>query len=77
MKAYSDLHERGQSIKDAKERTDFLNDNDPGEPYMELLLSFEEQRRGEDVGLMALRRIILLAAGGGATGNPRDRGRLT
>ena len=72
---YAALHAEAAKITDEKLQQEFYNRNDPAKDAVPKLLSLEAQHPGTDVGLMALRRIVLLAAGGGVADGPCDLGR--
>jgi hypothetical protein len=73
--AYDSYETQADTLKDDVARREYLADNDPWEPFVLRLIEFAETHHGSHAGLMALRRLVLLGAGGGVRGNPRDLGR--
>lgn len=72
---YEQHHAEADKIEDPTESLRFHLEQDPGHEFVPKLLKFEEQHRGTTVGLMALRKIIHLAAGGGLVKDPAFQGR--
>lgn len=62
-KSYDAYHTQANAIADEKERDKYYGEHDPAREFVPKLLEFEAQHPGTDVGLMALRRVVLLAAG--------------
>jgi thiol-disulfide isomerase/thioredoxin len=73
--AYDDFYAKTEKITDPDKRNDFYDDNNPAAEFVPKLLEFEAQHRGAEVGLMALRRVVLLAAGSGTPSGPAYLGR--
>jgi len=73
--AYDSYYAQANTLKDDVGRREYLAQNDPCEPFVLQLMDFAETHHGSHAGLMALRRLVLLGAGGGVQDNPRDRGR--
>jgi len=75
FKEYDAFYEKAESISDPQERSEFKEKEDPSHRFVPRLLAFEEQHSGTRAGLMALRRLVLLAAGGGSVDTPSGLGR--
>ncbi len=73
--AFDKYYTSADELKDDAEREKYYADNDPSARYVARLTEFERDNHGTHAGLMAARRLVLLGAGGGEHGNPRDVGR--
>jgi len=67
--------QEAREFEDPDLQAEFLKANDPALECVPKLLAFEEQHRGTLAGLMALRRIISMAARGGRVDSPSVQGR--
>jgi len=73
--AFDAYYKRAETLQDDTERTAYLRDDNPLEIFVQRLQEFAEAHHGTHAGLMAIRRLILLAGGGGEHGGPGDCGR--
>lgn len=74
-KRYDAYHTQANAIADEEERDKYYEDRDPAREFVPKLLEFEAQHPGTDVGLMALRRVVLLGAGYGDAKSAASVGR--
>jgi thiol-disulfide isomerase/thioredoxin len=74
-KSYDAYHTQANAIADEEERDKFYGDSDPAREFVPKLLEFEVQHPGTDIGLMALRRVVLLAGGDGNAESASSAGR--
>lgn len=72
---YDNYYTQAEKINDKQQRDKYFADHDPATKYVPLLTEFEHTHHGTHAGLMAVRKIIHLGAGGGEFDNPRDLGR--
>ena len=73
--AFDTYYSHSDTLKDGTERKTYLKENDPSKQFVQRLTEFAKKQHGTHTGLMALRRLVLLGAGGGDRGNARDLGR--
>lgn len=73
--AYDAYYTTSEMLKDEAARKRHLEDADPAKIFVEELKLFSIKHRGMREGLMGLRQLVLLGAGGGEPENPRDLGR--
>ncbi|MBD3672655.1 MAG: redoxin domain-containing protein [Planctomycetaceae bacterium] len=73
--AFDDYYTQADNLKDAAARKKYLTEKDPSAEYVDQLKEFAQKHQGTHAGLMALRRLVLLGAGGGTRDNPRDLGK--
>ena len=72
---YDAFYAAAEKIEDEQKRADFYRQQNPSGEFVPRLLSLEERHPKTLAGLMALRQVMRMAAGGGAPDNPRERGR--
>lgn len=72
---YDAYYEKAETISDADEQSRFYEQQDPGHTFVPRLLAFEKDHARTHIGLMALRRVVLMAGGGGLANNPCYQGR--
>jgi thiol-disulfide isomerase/thioredoxin len=75
QKKYDAFHAELEKIEDEQKRVKLYRQHDPSAEFVPKLLLLEERHPHTLAGLMALRQVMRMAAGGGAPDNPRERGR--
>jgi hypothetical protein len=74
-KEYQVHYAEAERISDWRKQWEFHRQSSPAGRFVPRLLEFEKRHQGSEVGLMALRRLVFLGAGGGPVGNPEELGR--
>ncbi|WP_010583668.1 TlpA family protein disulfide reductase [Schlesneria paludicola] len=73
--AFDAYYDSADEIKDEAKKKTYYNDHDPSAKYVEKLVAFERAHHSTYAGLMAVRALVRLGAGGGVKDNPCDLGR--
>lgn len=72
---YDEHYAAAEKIQKPVEQLRFYEEKDPGHEYLPKLLVYEEQHRGSHLGLLALGRIVSIAAGRGSIDDVLSLGR--
>jgi thiol-disulfide isomerase/thioredoxin len=72
---YETRYAKADEITDPIQKDKFYRENDPATQAVPRLLEFESEHQGTNIGLMALRRLVLLGAGSGDPDSAATRGR--
>jgi thiol-disulfide isomerase/thioredoxin len=72
---YEAQHAEAEKIDDPVQKDKFYSENDPAREAVPRLLEFESRHRSKEIGLMALRRVVLLGAGSGDPDSAATQGR--
>jgi thiol-disulfide isomerase/thioredoxin len=72
---YQTHYAKADEITDPVQKDKFYQENDPARDAVPKLLEFESKHQGTNVGLMALRRVVLLAAGSGDPDSSATQGK--
>jgi thiol-disulfide isomerase/thioredoxin len=72
---YDGLYDAMENIEDPRKRRDYIESHDPIGEYIPKLLAIEKKNRGTRLGLLACRRVILLAGASGLPDAPESAGR--